>query len=141
MAELKTRPGKESVARFIASIKDGARRSDCEKLVEILGKVTGQPPAMWGKAVVGFGRYHYRYDSGREGDWFLAGFSPRKQNLTVYVTAGLADYGALLQSLGKFKTGVGCLYFSRLSDLHLPTLRKLVARSVKDVRARERVRA
>lgn len=138
MAELKTRPGGESVTKFINSIADESRRQDCAKLLEIMKQATGAEPRMWGSSIVGFGDYHYKYASGREGDWFLAGFSPRKQNLTVYVVAGLHDYGSMLRTIGKVKTGRGCLYFNSLGDLHLPTLKKMIRQSVKDVKARAR---
>jgi len=100
-------------------------------LVRIMASATGSKPKMWGSSIVGFGSYHYRYASGREGDWFTTGFSPRKQNLTLYVMGGLSGYASLLKKLGKHSTGKGCLYVKRLEDIHLPTLTKLIQVSVK----------
>ena len=130
MAELKTRPGDASVESFVASIADESRRQDSRALLELMSEVTGESPRMWGENIVGFGSYHYRYESGREGDWFLAGFSPRKQNLTVYLMSGFDGYGQLLARLGKHKTGKACLYLKRLDDVDRDVLRELVRRSV-----------
>jgi hypothetical protein len=131
MAELKTKPSDASVERFVAAIRDEARRADCRALLRLMKGATGSPPRMWGSSVVGFGDYHYRYASGREGDWFLTGFSPRKQDLTLYIMGGFENHRDLMEKLGKFKTGKGCLYLKRLDDVHLPTLKKLIRRSVK----------
>ena len=98
----------------------------------MMTQATGAKPTMWGSAIVGFGSCHLRYASGRELDWFTTGFSPRKQNLTLYVMGGFAQYGALLEKLGKHSLGKGCLYIKRLDDVHLPTLKKLIQQSVKD---------
>ena len=130
MAELKTRPGDASLESFVASIADESRRQDSRALLELMSEVTGESPRMWGENIVGFGSYHYRYESGREGDWFLAGFSPRKQNLTVYLMSGFDGYGQLLARLGKHKTGKACLYLKRLDDVDRDVLRELVRRSV-----------
>jgi Domain of unknown function (DU1801) len=130
MAELKTKASGASVSRFIASLEDPARREDCQTILEIMKKATGAEPRMWGSSIVGFGKYHYRYESGREGDWFVTGFSPRKQNLTLYLMSGLETHATLLRKLGKHKTGKGCLYINRLSDVDMRTLRELIARSV-----------
>ncbi len=132
MAELKTRPSDQSVEEFLNSIPDTPRRQDAFTLLKLMRQVTKAEPRMWGSSIVGFGSYHYRYESGREGDWFLAGFSPRKQNLALYLMAGFEQYGDLLESLGKYKTGKSCLYIKRLEDVHLATLKKLVRQSVKD---------
>jgi hypothetical protein len=131
MAELKTKPTERNVERFLNSIKDNQKRQDCFTILELMQQVTGAEARMWGSSIVGFGSYHYRYASGREGDWFLAGFSPRKQNLTLYIMAGFEQYDELLKSLGQYTTGKACLYIKRLDDIHLPTLRKLVRQSVK----------
>jgi hypothetical protein len=136
MAELKTKPTKVSVKKFLDGINDDQRREDCFALVELMKKTTKAEPVMWGPSIVGFGDYHYKYESGREGDWFLVGFSPRKQDLTLYLMGGFAQSGDLMKLLGKYKTGKGCLYIRRLSDIHLPTLRKLVSRSVKEMAKR-----
>ena len=130
LPELKTRPSDLSVEGFLNSITDDQKRQDAFALLALMRQVTRAEPKMWGNSIVGLGSYHYRYASGREGDWFLVGFSPRKQNLTVYIMAGLWKYKELLKSLGKCKTGKSCLYINRLVDIHLPTLRKLVQQSV-----------
>ncbi|MDX1531118.1 MAG: DUF1801 domain-containing protein [Rhodothermales bacterium] len=135
MAALKTAPTDANVEAFLATVEDDARRADCYTVLELMRRVTGEPPTMWGDSIVGFGSYHYVYDSGREGDWFLAGFSPRKRNLTLYVMAGFDRYEALLERLGKYKTGKSCLYVNRLDDVDLGVLEELVRRSVEHVRA------
>ena len=137
MAELKTKATGKSVEGFLDSVKDAARREDCQRVAAIMTKATGAPPRMWGSAIVGFGDYRYRYASGREADWFLVGFSPRKDNLTLYMTAWLKDNEALVEKLGKVKRGGGCLYVKRLDDVHLPTLTKLIDASVAGLRKRE----
>ena len=131
MAELKTQPNDRNIEKFLNSIPDDQKRQDCFTLLELMKQATRAAPRMWGDSIVGFGSYHYRYASGREGDWFLTGFSPRKQNLTLYIMAGFEQYDELLKSLGKYKTGKACLYVKRLEDIHLPTLKKLVRQSVK----------
>ena len=134
MAELKTKRTEASVDDFIAGIADEQRREDCRALLAMMKRVTKAPPKMWGASMVGFGSYHYTYASGREGDWFLAGFSPRRQDLTVYVMAGFEDYPELMARLGKYKTGKSCLYLKRLSDVDAAVLEKLIAVSVKDMK-------
>lgn len=136
MAENKTQPTKVSVARFIAAIGDDERRQDCKTVLRLMKDVTGAQPKMWGPAIVGFGSYHYKYASGREGDSCLTGFSPRAQALTLYIMRGFDGYDALLAKLGKCKTGGGCLYVKRLSDIDLAVLKRLVTASVKHVKAR-----
>jgi hypothetical protein len=131
MTELKTRPTEASVDDFIAAIPDETRREDCRTVVEIMKDATHSEPKMWGPAIVGFGEYHYKYDSGREGDWFLAGFSPRKSALTLYVMAGFDRYDSIMARLGKYKTGKSCLYVKKLSNIDLDVLRELVVESVK----------
>lgn len=130
MADLKTKRNKASVDAFLGKVADEGRRKDCRTLLRMMGKATGAKPEMWGPSVVGFGSYHYKYPSGREGDWFLAGFSPRKQDLTLYVMAGFSRYEELLGKLGKHKTGKACLYLKRLSDVDLGVLEELVTASV-----------
>lgn len=132
----KTTATKASVSDFLARIDDEARRSDCTKIVALMEKVTGERPTLWGTSIVGFGKYHYRYDSGREGDFFLTGVSPRKDSLTLYITPGFDEHGALLGKLGKFKTGKSCLYIKKLADVDMKTLETLVARSVRQMRDR-----
>ena len=133
MAEPKTIPTHQSVGRFLNRIPDETKRQDAFALLEIMKQVTKMEPQMWGSSIVGFGSYHYKYASGREGDMPLTGFSPRKQNLTLYIMGGLEQYDALLAKLGKHTTGKACLYIKRLDDVHLPTLKKLIQQSVKHI--------
>ena len=134
MADLKTKPTKASVTRFLRSITDERKKKDSFAIRDLMAEVTKTEPEMWGTSIVGFGRYHYEYVSGREGEWPLVGFSPRKQNLTLYVMSGFDGYDELMKSLGKYKTGKACLYIKSLDDVHIPTLKKLIRRSVKHVR-------
>jgi hypothetical protein len=134
MAELKTRPTDESVDRFLRAISDDQKREDCFVLLEMMGKASGTPAKMWGESIVGFGEYHYRYASGHEGDWFLAGFSPRKQNITLYIMSGFEDYNDLLKKLGKYKTGKACLYIKRLQDVDRQALEELIAHSIEHMK-------
>lgn len=134
MAEVKTKKHAGSVADFLNAVADEQKREDAFQLLEIMQAITKEDPAMWGPSIVGFGSYHYVYDSGREGDWPLTGFSPRKQNLSLYIMAGFEKYDDLLEKLGKHSTGKSCLYIKRLSDVHLPTLKKLIRESVKHVK-------
>ncbi|MCG8353132.1 MAG: DUF1801 domain-containing protein [Chloroflexales bacterium] len=130
MAELKTKPNEASVEAFLNGITDAKKREDCFAVKEIMQQGTGVEPRMWGDSIVGFGTYHYKYESGREGDWFVTGFSPRKQNLTLYIMAGFDQYDELLAKLGKHKTGKSCLYVKKLDDIDRATLRELVQQSV-----------
>ncbi|MEM8531728.1 MAG: DUF1801 domain-containing protein [Chloroflexota bacterium] len=130
MAELKTKQNETGVADFLNNIPDEKKRQDCLALQELMQQVTGAEPKMWGNSIVGFGTYHYKYASGREGEWFLTGFSPRKQNLTLYILAGFDQYDELLERLGKHKTGKSCLYIKQLADIDIVTLRELVQQSV-----------
>jgi len=136
MAETKTRPTGKSVSAFIASIESEQRRKDAKKLLALMKKVTKKPAKMWGPSIIGFGSYHYVYDSGHEGDACVAGFSPRKSALTIYLMPGFAEYGPLLKKLGKVKTGKSCLYIKKLDDIDMPTLEALVVRSVRWVEKR-----
>ena len=133
MAELKTKENEQSVDAFLDGVADEGKRRDCRTVLELMKDVTKAEPKMWGSSMVGFGRYRYKYASGREGDWFLTGFAPRKQSLTLYIMPGFGRYGALLEKLGKFKTGKSCLYIKKLEDVDLPTLRELVALSAKHI--------
>ncbi|MEW6743484.1 MAG: DUF1801 domain-containing protein [Planctomycetota bacterium] len=135
MAEMKTKPTGASVEAFLDRLTDEARREDCYALLKIMQQATKARPKMWGPSIVGFGDYHYKYASGREGDWFLVGFSPRKQDLTLYVMAGAERYPELLEKLGKHKTGKSCLYIKRLADIDLKVLSELIRRSLKDMKA------
>ena len=133
MAELKTKPHKADVDTFLSAILDDRKRADAYAVLELMRSVTKLEPVMWGASMVGFGSYHYKYASGREGDWFLTGFSPRKDNLTLYLMTGFEPYPDLLAKLGKFKTGKSCLYIKSLDDIHLPTLKNLIKKSVATV--------
>jgi hypothetical protein len=126
MAENKTKETDASVTGYLAAISDEARRKDCEALAKLMAKATKHPPKMWGTAIVGFGSYHYRYESGREGDTCLVGFSSRKGNITMYGLNSAPSHETLLSRLGTHKTGKGCLYFRSLSDLDLGVLEQLV---------------
>lgn len=130
MAEPKTKPSKSSVVAFINKIPDAQKRADCSLLVGIMSKTTKSDPVMWGASIIGFGSYRYTYESGREGDWPIIGLSPRKQNLTLYIMPGFEEYGDLLAKLGKHTTGKSCLYIKRLSDIDMPTLTKIVTKSI-----------
>ena len=129
MAELKTQKNDDSVDEFLSSIQDDRKREDSRSLVALMERVTGQSPRMWGSSIVGFGDRHYRYASGREGDWFRVGFSPRKQSLTLYVMEYVSDNDPLLDRLGAYTTGKACIYIRRLDDIDLGVLERLVERS------------
>ena len=126
MAELKTKRNDASVEAFIEGIENDKKRQDSRSILELMQQVTGYAPKMWGDSIIGFGSYHYKYASGREGDWFLAGFSPRKQYLTLYIMSGFDQYDTLLEKLGKYSTGKSCLYIKKLEDVNLDVLRELV---------------
>ena len=130
MAKLKTQKNDASVEDFLNGVSDQKKREDSFAILELMRDVTGEEPAMWGTSIVGFGSYRYKYASGREGEWFLTGFSPRKRNLTLYIMAGFENYDSLLADLGKHKTGKSCLYINKLEDVDIPTLRKLIRQSV-----------
>ena len=133
MAELKTKQTNASVKDFLNQIPDEERRKDCIAVAKIMEEITGTKPKMWGPSIVGFGSYHYKYESGREGDWMITGFSPRKKDLTLYIMMGFEKHPELMKQLGKHSTGKSCLYIKRLSDIHLPTLKKLIKQSVKQL--------
>ena len=134
MAELKTKKNKKSVSAFLKSIADDRKRKDAETIMKMMKRITKETPTMWGDSTVGFGSYHYVYDSGREGDWFVAGFSPRKRNLTLYVMSGFKRHDPLMKKLGKYKTGMSCLYITKLDDIDMDVLEDLVKESVKHMR-------
>jgi len=138
MAELKTKKTRKSVAAFLKGIKDERRRADANAVAAMMGEVTGEKPAMWGDSIVGYGSYHYRYESGREGDWFLTGFSPRKSSLSLYLMSGFTGYDDLLARLGKHKTGKSCLYLNKLADVDAAVLRRLIEKPVAHVKRREK---
>ena len=130
MAQNKTQPTRQKVSEFIAGIEDTRKRSDCRELMKLMREVTGNRAKMWGSSIVGFGQYHYKYASGREGDFFLTGFSPRKQALTIYIISGFKAHPELMQKLGKFKTGKSCLYVKSMDDVDRSVLAQLVEDSV-----------
>ena len=131
MTEPKTRPTASPVDAFFARITDDEVRHDCRVIADIMKKATKAPPKMWGSSIVGFGTRTIRYANGREADWMVTAFSPRKQNIVLYLSSTFPERDALLKALGKHSCGKGCVYVKRLSDVHLPTLRRLVAASVK----------
>jgi hypothetical protein len=133
MDENKTQPTNESVKDFINRITDEERRADCFAVAKIMEEVTGQKPKMWGPSIVGFGTFHYKYASGREGDWLVTGFSPRKKDLTLYLMMGFEKHAELMKKLGKHSAAKSCLYIKRLSDVHVPTLKTLIKKSVKQL--------
>jgi len=134
MSELKTKPTTQSVTAFLNAIEDAQVRKDCKQILKLMSEATGSKPKMWGTSIVGFGSYHYQYASGRKGDWPLTGFSPRKQNLTVYIMPGFHRYDALMKKLGKYKTGKACLYFKKLDDVDQDVLKELVHNSAEYLR-------
>ena len=131
MAELKTVATKASVDKFLKGISDEQKRADCYQIVDIMKKATKAEPKMWGTSIIGFGHYHYVYESGRENDWFIVGFSPRKQNLTLYSMGGFKQFDDLMKQLGKYSTGKGCLYINKLGDVDVKILKRLISNSVK----------
>jgi hypothetical protein len=136
MTENKTKPTEASVAPYLAAIEDESRRADCAALSALMSRVTGAPPTMWGKSIVGFGSYHYRYDSGHEGDACLTGFASRKGDITLYLVASVLEQDAVLAKLGRHKLGKGCLYIRRLSDVALDVLEQLIIETVADLERR-----
>jgi hypothetical protein len=136
MAELKTKPTNISVETYLNNITDEQRRRDCCTILDIMKKAAGKEPVMWGNNIVGFGSYHYKYQSGREGDWFLTGFSSAKNHLTLYIMSGFQNYEELLSKLGKYKTGQSCLYIKNLKNLDINILTELINQSLRDVSGR-----
>lgn len=134
MAELKTRQTDDSVDEFLNALPDEKKRQDCYTILDIMKLAAQAEPRMWGDSMVGFGSYHYKYASGREGDSFITGFSPRKQNLTLYIMPGFDRYEGLMAKLGKYKTGKSCLYIQKLEDVDLETLKELIQSSVQHMR-------
>ena len=134
MAENKTQKTGASVEEFLASVESKTRREDGLRVLQLMQEVTGLEPEMWGPSIVGFGDYHYRYESGREGDFFLTGFSPRKQSLSLYIMAGFDAYDGLLSRLGKHRKGASCLYINKLADVDMDVLRQLVQQSFEHAR-------
>lgn len=131
MAEPKTKETAESVPAFLKKIPDAGRRADCQALVDLMRAVTKEEPRMWGRSIIGFGRYTLKYAGGREAEWPITGFSPRKSDLTLYIMGGFEESSDLMKILGKHKTGKSCLHIKNLSDVDVTVLKKLVTRSVK----------
>ncbi|MDE2726707.1 MAG: DUF1801 domain-containing protein [Gemmatimonadota bacterium] len=136
MSDIKTRPTDASVEVFIDAVDHPRRREDARTLLELMQRVTGEEPVMWGPSIVGYGSYHYRYASGQEADWPVVGFSPRKQNLSIYIMTGFEESDELLSRLGKHKTGKSCLYVNKLADVDLDVLERLVRASVAEMKRR-----
>ena len=136
MAETKTKPTKESVAAYLSKISNDDRRKDCKALIEMMKTVTGQQPKLWGPGIVGFGRYHYTYESGHEGDTCLVGFSSRKTDISIYLFPVFPQKETLLKKLGKHKMGKGCLYIRKLDDVDTGVLGKMVVASISEIRRR-----
>jgi hypothetical protein len=130
MAEQKTKPTAQSVEAFLDKVADEQVRDDCHTIIKIMKKVTGSKPRMWGPGIIGFGTYHYKYESGHEGDACLTGFSPRKPAISLYIMGGFSQYESLLKKLGKHKAGKGCLYVKRLEDIDVSVLETLIEKSV-----------
>jgi len=133
MAELKTKINDASVEKFISTVKDEEKRKDSLTLFDLMKKIMKEEPKMWGNSIVGFGTFHYKGKSGREGDWFVTGFSPRKQNMTVYFCLGFKHLEPMLKKLGKFKTSMGCLYFKKLKDIDTKVLKEMLAATKKEL--------
>jgi uncharacterized protein DUF1801 len=140
---LKTQRTRASVKAFLDAIPDEQKRKDAHAVSALMQEVTGEKPALWGKSIVGFGSYHYKYASGQEGDWPIVGFSSRKDALTLYLMPGFSAHAELLDKLGKHKKAVSCLYIKSLADIHMPTLKILVRQSVKQMKqiVKERARS
>lgn len=136
MAELKTQPHDGDVNEFLDKVEPLSKRDDSYKVKEIMEEITGAKAVMWGPSIIGFGDYHYKYASGREADWFYTGFSPRKQALTLYIMSGFSRYESLMEKLGKFKTGKGCLYIKKLDDIDITVLKELITESVNYLRSK-----
>lgn len=135
MAEIKTKQNDASVEDFLNGVEEEKKRDDSFKILEMMKRITGEEPKMWGPSIVGFGAHEYTYASGREVNWFLAGFSPRKRNLTLYIMAGFKRYPELMQKLGKYKTGKGCLYIKKLEDVDNEVLEELIRESAEFMRS------
>lgn len=133
MAELKTKPTKNSPANYIDSVQDSQKRADSLKLLNLITEWTNLQPEMWGASIIGYGKVHYKYASGREGDWMAVGFAPRKLNLTVYIMSGFEGFEDLLEKLGPHRLGKSCLYIKDLESIDLEILKKIVQKSVKSI--------
>jgi len=141
MAEIKTQPTDQTVEAFLDAVEPGRKREEARALDALFRRVTGWTPVMWGSSIIGYGAYHYKYESGREGDFLATGFSPRKAKHSIYILPGCADYGAIMARLGKHSTGKSCLYVTKLADIDLDVLAELIETGVKDLASHYEVRA
>lgn len=139
MPENKTQPTSADVLAFLQAVENDRRHEDALEMLQIMGDISGEPARMWGPSIVGFGSYHYKYESGREGDFLQVGFSPRKANLVCYIMLGFKGYEDLMKRLGKYKTGKSCLYINKLDDIDRDVLRELITKSLADLRTKYRV--
>ena len=133
MAELKTKPNNKDVTQFLNSVTDEKKKQDSYKILQLMKEITKEEPKMWGESIVGFGTYHYKYATGREGDWFVTGFSPRKQNLTLYLMCGLDINKDRLRKLGKYKKGKACVYIKKLEDVDIAVLKDMIRATVNEL--------
>jgi hypothetical protein len=134
MAEIKTKPGQENITDFLNTITPENKKKDAFQLLALFEKITGLAPQLWGGAIVGFGKYEYQQRGGQKGEWFLAGFSPRKSNISIYTMAGFEQYESLLKQLGKHKTGMGCLYINKLADIDITVLEQIARSSFEEMK-------
>ena len=134
MAKNKTVSNDNNVNDFLNNVKNEQKRNDTFDLINLMKEITGEEPKMWGASIVGFGEYHYEYKSGREGDMFLSGFSPRKQNIAIYIMAGVENYEKVLKNIGKYKMGKSCFYINKLDDIDLVLLKEMISDSVKKIK-------
>ncbi len=139
MSENKTKPTRVNVNDFLNQIENPVQKQDMLKIINMMKKITGEEPELWGDSIIGFGKYRYKYASGREGDWFLTGVSPRKNNTTLYLNYGFENNADLMDKLGKYKTGKACLYIKKLDDIDEAALKELISRSAEEVKKRSHV--
>jgi hypothetical protein len=133
-AKNKTKAHDGDVLAYLAQVEPVRRREDAHVVLDMMQEITGEPPKMWGPTMIGFGEYRFKYESGREGDWFLSGFAPRKANLVLYIMGGFQGHEDLMAKLGKHKTGKSCLYVNKLEDIDLKVLRQLIQKSAAHVK-------
>lgn len=136
MPDIKTKKNKASVEEFLSGVENQKRKEDSIVVLELMKKITNSEPSMWGTSIIGLGKYHYKYASGRENDWFLTGLSPRKQSLTLYIMNGFSRYDEILGRLGKYKTGKSCLYINKIEDIDLKVLDELITASVEFLKSK-----
>lgn len=139
MSENKTKLTKVNVNDFVNQIEDPVQKEDTLKIIHVMQEITGEEPKLWGDSIIGFGEYRYKYASGREGDWFLTGVSPRKNNTSLYLSYGYENHTDLMDKLGKYKTGKACLYIKKLEDVNEAILKELISRSAEEVKKRSHV--